>query len=605
VRIWQRNVPIGGNHFTRALTKELKLTFSKAEHLKKNATKAPDPRAVFTAMRGIFNDFSSEVSRSIGFYSSVNRQAKIDRVVGLGNGFKLPGLQKFLQQNLNHEVERLESFNRLTNDEVTQAPQFVENLPSFAIAYGLGIQGLGRGQLRTNLLPAEIEQTRLIRKKKPWALAASALLLLGFTSLFFSDWAAWAKARSPEFTSAVDRANGVSTNGKNLQSGFDTAKKSFEDVKARGEALVGESTDTTDWPFLLQVVTRVLPKPAQELGVEGDDPRAIPILEQLRVHVDEVIPVWREDVATWFNDELTADDKQSMHPLDRESAPSGPGWVIQVIGHHYNPSPLLRRDVSEKSKQTLEKMKEMNLALGPLRYLVEQVLPRFWPAELRLLGINHAALTFFDSDTEWMKEKGDAGLPVALRSREVSAGDGTTEGTSAGGGLMGAMAARGGQGAMGMDDMQGMMKSSMGGGSMGAMMSSRGGRGGMLGVGGTPTKEKLSTLMRTKFRIEFVWQPVDPKAAPAKSVEDVRKEMADAFAKSGKGAIQALDEAKLIAAAKEAVKKKVLELKSQAQQVPGAVTAPSLPAAPATAPQTPAAPQPPTPPGAPAAKNQS
>ncbi len=68
-RIWQRNVPIGGNHFTRALTKELKLTFAKAEHLKRNATKAPDPKAVFTAMRGVFNDFASEINRSIGFYS--------------------------------------------------------------------------------------------------------------------------------------------------------------------------------------------------------------------------------------------------------------------------------------------------------------------------------------------------------------------------------------------------------------------------------------------------------------------------------------------------------------------------------------------------------
>ena len=76
-RIWQRNVPIGGNHFTRALTKELKLTFAKAEHLKRNATKAPDPRAIFTAMRGVFNDFASEVNRSIGFYSSINRTAKI------------------------------------------------------------------------------------------------------------------------------------------------------------------------------------------------------------------------------------------------------------------------------------------------------------------------------------------------------------------------------------------------------------------------------------------------------------------------------------------------------------------------------------------------
>ena len=146
-RIWQRNVPIGGNHFTRALTKELKLTFAKAEHLKRNATKAPDPRAIFTAMRGVFNDFASEINRSIGFYSSINRTAKIRKVIGLGNGFKLPGLQKFLQQNLNQEVGRLETFDKLVGDEVKGAPQFQDNLASFAVAYGLGIQGLGRGGL--------------------------------------------------------------------------------------------------------------------------------------------------------------------------------------------------------------------------------------------------------------------------------------------------------------------------------------------------------------------------------------------------------------------------------------------------------------------------
>ena len=183
-RIWQRNVPIGGNHFTRALTKELKLTFAKAEHLKRNATKAPDPRPIFTAMRGVFNDFASEVNRSIGFYSSINRTAKIRKVVGLGNGFKLPGLQKFLQQNLNQEVEQLETFERLVGDEVKAAPQFQDNLASFAVAYGLGVQGLGRGGLGTNLLPPEIERIRLIRAKKPWALAASALIMLGLTFLF-------------------------------------------------------------------------------------------------------------------------------------------------------------------------------------------------------------------------------------------------------------------------------------------------------------------------------------------------------------------------------------------------------------------------------------
>ncbi len=68
-RVWQRNIPLGGNHFTKALTKELKLTFAKAEHLKRNALKAEDPKAVFLAMRPVFNDLVTEVQRSISFFS--------------------------------------------------------------------------------------------------------------------------------------------------------------------------------------------------------------------------------------------------------------------------------------------------------------------------------------------------------------------------------------------------------------------------------------------------------------------------------------------------------------------------------------------------------
>src|ERR1700733_301297 len=223
-RIWQRNVPIGGNHFTRELAKELLLTFAKAEHLKRNATKGPDPRAIFTAMRGVFNDFASEINRSIGFYSSINRTAKIRKVIGLGNGFKLPGLQKFLQQNLNQEVDKMENFEKLVGDEVKGAPQFQDNLASFGVAYGLGIQGLNRGGLGTNLLPPEIERIRLIRSKKPWALAASALIMLGLTFLFaLGDYRVLASVTTLPFQDAVKQAESVTKRGANLKSEFEKA----------------------------------------------------------------------------------------------------------------------------------------------------------------------------------------------------------------------------------------------------------------------------------------------------------------------------------------------------------------------------------------------
>ncbi len=99
-RVWQRSMPLGGNHFTKALTKELKLTFAKAEHLKRNATTAQDPKAVFQAMRPVFNDLLTEMQRSLGYFTNIDRAAKIGRVVALGNAIKLPGLRRYLAQSL-------------------------------------------------------------------------------------------------------------------------------------------------------------------------------------------------------------------------------------------------------------------------------------------------------------------------------------------------------------------------------------------------------------------------------------------------------------------------------------------------------------------------
>ncbi len=300
-RIWQRNVPIGGNHFTRALTKELKLTFAKAEHLKRNATKAPDPRAIFTAMRGVFNDFASEVNRSIGFYSSINRSAKIKKIVGLGNGFKLPGLQKFLQQNLNQEIERVETFEKLVGDEVKGAPEFQDNLASFGVAYGLGIQGLNRGGMGTNLLPPEIERIRLVRAKKPWALAASALIMLGLTVRFtLGDVRTLWAVTNPQFQSAVKKANDVTKRGTSIQSAFDTATKNWKSKFEEGQALITDPSDRALWPQFLATISAFFPDPEEEYDLDPDAPESQDTLDKLRVHIDAIKPVYRKDVGEWF-----------------------------------------------------------------------------------------------------------------------------------------------------------------------------------------------------------------------------------------------------------------------------------------------------------------
>ena len=148
------------------------MTQAKAEHLKRNAKMAENPKEVFQAMRPVFNDLVNEVQRSLTFFGSMDKSADIAKIVLMGNAAKLPGLRQYLNKQLEIEVEKIDQYNRLAGDAITSQKSFDENLLSFAPCYGLCLQGLSQSQLKTNLLPKELVVERVIRAKKPWILAS-------------------------------------------------------------------------------------------------------------------------------------------------------------------------------------------------------------------------------------------------------------------------------------------------------------------------------------------------------------------------------------------------------------------------------------------------
>ena len=176
--LWTRTIQIGGNSFTEALVKVFKLSFSKAENLKRTAPTSKYARQVFQAMRPVFADLVAEVQRSLGFYSSTRRDVKIVRLIGMGNTFQMPGLQKFIQQNLGIEVLKPEGFNKLIPTSGSHPKEFQENLLGYGVAYGLALQALDRARVNSNLLPTEISRQTAWRRKNPWFAAAAACLLL-------------------------------------------------------------------------------------------------------------------------------------------------------------------------------------------------------------------------------------------------------------------------------------------------------------------------------------------------------------------------------------------------------------------------------------------
>src|SRR5687767_12494652 len=126
--VWMRSIPIGGNNFTEALVKSFKLKFAKAEELKRTAATSKYGRQILQAMKPIFGDLVAEIQRSIGFYASVHREARIGKVIALGGTFRLPGLQKYLQQNLQLDVQRIDTLGTGAPPEARTAAMFNENI---------------------------------------------------------------------------------------------------------------------------------------------------------------------------------------------------------------------------------------------------------------------------------------------------------------------------------------------------------------------------------------------------------------------------------------------------------------------------------------------
>ncbi|MFL5331448.1 MAG: type IV pilus assembly protein PilM [Gemmataceae bacterium] len=273
--IWQRPIPLGGNHLTRALSKELKLTFAKAEHLKRNAAKSPpELKTILAALKPVLTDLVGEVQRSLGYFINSHREAHVAYLVGLGSAFRLPGLQKYLQEKLQLDVRKPTKFNRLAGDEVISAPVFTENLLSFAVCYGLAVQGTKLSRLTTNLLPPEIRQDRMIRAKKPWAVAAAVALFAGAGVLTAGyAWSYKAVTAAP-VTEALKGADAAVKRVNQRQQQVDAKTKEVEGTRDAVYGIIAGREEQLNWIRLNEYVNICLPQPdGKNLPLTGRNPR--------------------------------------------------------------------------------------------------------------------------------------------------------------------------------------------------------------------------------------------------------------------------------------------------------------------------------------------
>ncbi|MCA9127453.1 MAG: type IV pilus assembly protein PilM [Planctomycetales bacterium] len=555
-RVWQRSMPLGGNHFTRQLSKELKLTYVKAEHLKRNAMEADDPKLVFQAMRPVFNDLVTEVQRSMGFFRSLNKKAEIGSLLMLGNSVKLPGLTQYLSKNLAMDVEVVDAFSRLTGDEVLNSPAFKDHAAAFGPVYGLCLQSLGLGPISTNLVPVEIAKERLIRSKKPWAVAASAALLMGFAGNLLPAAGRWAEIHPTKWDKATTAAESTKKSSDSMLSTHEDQKKKIDILQQIGAEVSGSGDRRLLWMEVWKAITDSL-KRSPDIDLNKlPDPEEVPYNTRTDIHITKVDCKFYDDISKYLtgrveqvyqadrktrldllgllevpSDGEDSEDAAAADPLEAEATvdvaaivPPNEGeeegnaaWVIQIDAYHFHNGPEYASTGDEREEFVLKtwvnELEGGSVKL-PMRAIGEDGVPQsdangnpvyveeeFTYKELGLLHPLVIPGNYLPDNTipnpEYIKKYGGAGGGTGGYGGAGYGGEGGYGGAGYGGGEAG----YGGAGYGGSD----------GGGYGGGYGSGSGGGAGMYGgtAAAKPGEEEIPRSFpapKFPFKLQIIWK---------------------------------------------------------------------------------------------------
>ena len=282
-RCWIRTFPLGGTHFTEAIAESFKLKYSKAERLKLEASSSRYTKQIMQAMRPVFSDLLQDLQRSLGYFSSVHREASLETMVGLGSTFKIPGLRKFIGQQLQVNVSRLDEFKKISVSG-REAATFAEYNVNMATAYGLALQGIDMAPINANLVPVPVLREQMWHRKTRWFVGAAVLAILAGGTTFYRplvDSAQLSADPPREVKSTINK-------GEQLQ-------KSYEDAKAK--AVVNREAGSlqdlllyrTVWPWLLQDSASAVLSADPQPVLSGSDLEAVMNISPLDRRLVEIV----------------------------------------------------------------------------------------------------------------------------------------------------------------------------------------------------------------------------------------------------------------------------------------------------------------------------
>jgi len=253
----------------------------------------------------------------------------------------------------------------------------------------------------TNLLPDEIVRERIIESKKPWAVAALVGLLAAAMINFFGMFAAWTAYAPDLYAAAFGKADAVKKQSAAATASIGQVRERQTAAIAQQQWLAKVQNQRFEALDMVRAVQTLLPR--DEGGAVPENPA-----DRQELHIDSMDCQYFTDLAEWFgglqqqwaethiaedaageqadgNAEKPEDGEQpaanpeapaaaasneeaaAAETKDTVVGPTGPGWVIELRGHHFHNEP---RHKPLEGAQFLRSTLVKNLMSGDVKVTV-------------------------------------------------------------------------------------------------------------------------------------------------------------------------------------------------------------------------------------------
>lgn len=210
-------------------------------------------------------DLVREIQRSMGYYVSLSKGIKHEKIFLMGEVFKDDKKIKFVEENLEGSITFLNLLDKAkTSKNVDKSVFDIKAIYGFGTALGLALQGLGLGKINVNLLPFEYIRERQGPRQKVFAGIITISIFIALFSQSIKDYMVY-KERSK----AVNTVNATYDRVKKMERTYKNIGEEVEEEEKKLQTLASIGTQGSFWIEAIRKITDIMPEKVYLLNMES------------------------------------------------------------------------------------------------------------------------------------------------------------------------------------------------------------------------------------------------------------------------------------------------------------------------------------------------